>query len=142
MFGWGIMDPLYRALSHYRMRQFRQCVDVCTEILTADGRNQAAWILKMRALTQQVSFDDIEVMESLVDGAGDQQKAMTCTARPGTSLLKSALSTVSCIERLHIDSNSSRHLCDGILYFNIYQNCTIEFRSQAVSTGDKMVANR
>ena len=90
-----MMDPLYRALSHYRMRQFRQCVDVCTEILASDSCNQAVWVLKMRALTQQVSFDDIEVMESLVDGAGDQQKAMTCTARPGTSLLKSATSTAS-----------------------------------------------
>ena len=89
------MDPLYQALSHYRMRQFRQCVDVCTEILASDSCNQAVWVLKMRALTQQVSFDDIEVMESLVDGAGDQQKAMTCTARPGTSLLKSATSTAS-----------------------------------------------
>ena len=82
------MDPLYRALSHYRRRRFRECVDLCTEMLTADGGNQPAWMLKMRALTQQVSFDDIDVMESLVDGAGDQHRAMTSTARPGTSLLK------------------------------------------------------
>ena len=44
----------------------------------------------MRALTLQVSFDDVEVMESLVEGPESmhQQTALTATARPGTSLRK------------------------------------------------------
>ena len=81
------MDPFYLALSYYRQRKFSQCVQVCTEILTADGQpHQPAWVLKLRALTQQVAFDDIDVMENLADASTAADAQWTKTARPGTSL--------------------------------------------------------
>lgn len=90
------MDPLYLALSYYRQRKFSQCTQVCTEILAADGQpNQPAWVLKLRALTQQVAFDDIDVMENLADSSTASDAQWTKTARPGTSLANKDNSTAS-----------------------------------------------
>lgn len=80
------MDPLYTALSFYRLRKFNQCVQVCTEILLQDDQHQAAWVLKLRALTQQVAFDDLDVMDTLTDSSSAADNQWTKTARPGTTL--------------------------------------------------------
>ena len=84
------MDPLYLALSSYRKRKFAICADICTEILQEDACQRAAWLLKMRALTQQVFYDDLEIIEGLVDGGNEAVEAtlMTTTAKPGTSINK------------------------------------------------------
>ena len=46
------------ALSYFRKRKFEECVATCTSILEAKGDGdhvgEAAWLLKMRALTVQV----------------------------------------------------------------------------------------
>lgn len=78
------MDPFYIALSLYRKGSFTECARKCTEILQADGQQQAVWVLKLRALTQRVAYDDTDVLESLADATlADNQ--WTCTAPPGTS---------------------------------------------------------
>lgn len=81
------------ALISYRQRKFVRCVQLCTEILEtkADGgHHNPAWVLKLRALTQQVAFDDIDVMESLAETSASADAQWTKTARPGTSILATA----------------------------------------------------
>lgn len=77
------MDSFYTAISFYRKRCFSQCVEVCTGILQADPQHQAAWVLKLRALTQRVAYDDTDILESLAEATSDAH--WTKTAPPGTS---------------------------------------------------------
>ncbi|CAH0386517.1 unnamed protein product [Bemisia tabaci] len=78
------MDVFYSALSEFRRRKFEDCINHCTQILEKSPYDQAAWTLKMKALTAQVMVDDIEVEE---EGIADSvlNETMATTARPGTS---------------------------------------------------------
>lgn len=79
------MDPMYQALSLYRRRHFDKCIEICTEILDKQEFNQAVWCLKMRAMTQRVSVDDLESDEfPQEDFLNDHTVASA--PRPGTSL--------------------------------------------------------
>lgn len=78
------MDPFYTAMSLYRKRNFIQCAQVCSDILRDDGQHQAAWALKVRALTQRVAYDDTDVLESLAESTSIENQ-LTKTAPPGTS---------------------------------------------------------
>ncbi len=78
------MDPFYTAMSLYRKRNFVQCAQVCSDILRDDGQHQAAWVLKVRALTQRVAYDDTDVLESLAESTS-LENHWTRTAPPGTS---------------------------------------------------------
>ncbi|XP_064464016.1 tetratricopeptide repeat protein 8-like isoform X1 [Ornithodoros turicata] len=81
-----IMDPLYVAISLFRRRKFAECAQTCTDILDKDPSNQAAWCLKMQALTKEVYVDDLDVdEEGLAESLLDDQ-AVARVARPGTSL--------------------------------------------------------
>lgn len=80
------MDPFYEALSLFRRRKFDLCAEKCTEILEKQPLDQAAWCLKMRALTQRVHIDDLEDggdggVEDFLD-----DHAMAAAPRPGTSM--------------------------------------------------------
>lgn len=79
------MDPFYEALSLYKRRKYDLCVKLCTAILEKQPLDQAAWCLKMRAMTQRVYVDDIETEET---GEGDvlEENAVATAPRPGTSL--------------------------------------------------------
>lgn len=79
------MDPLYLALSLYRKRHFDKCIEVCTEILDNQPLDEAAWCLKMRAMTQRVYVDDIETEEFPETDFLDDH-AVATAPRPGTSL--------------------------------------------------------
>lgn len=78
---------MYVALNLFRRRKFEECANNCTNILREEAHNQAAWVLKMRALTHLVAFDDIDVMETLAESAATNENPLTTTARPGTSLI-------------------------------------------------------
>ncbi|KAJ8967484.1 hypothetical protein NQ314_002798 [Rhamnusium bicolor] len=79
------MDPMYLALSLFRRRRYDKCVDICTSILDKQPLDQAAWCLKMRALTERVYVDDIESEEiSETDFLDDN--AVATAPRPGTSM--------------------------------------------------------
>ncbi|KAH0502439.1 Tetratricopeptide repeat protein 8 [Microtus ochrogaster] len=55
------MEPLLRAWSYFRRRKFQLCADLCTQMLEKSPYDQAAWILKARALTEMVYIDEIDV---------------------------------------------------------------------------------
>lgn len=79
------MDPLYQALSQFRRRHYDKCADICTEILEKQPLDQAAWCLKMRALTQRVYVDDLEAEDVTEEDFLDDH-AMASAPRPGTSM--------------------------------------------------------
>ncbi|KAJ8982886.1 hypothetical protein NQ317_004316 [Molorchus minor] len=79
------MDPMYLALSLFRRRRYDKCIDVCTGILDKQPLDQAAWCLKMRALTQRVYVDDIDGEEMPEDDILEDH-AIATAPRPGTSL--------------------------------------------------------
>lgn len=78
------MDLFFTAINLYRKRHFIQCAQECTDILQNDAQHQAAWVLKLRALTQRVAYDDTDVLESLAE-ATSADIQFTKTAPPGTS---------------------------------------------------------
>lgn len=79
------MDPLYNALSQFRRRKFDKCIEICTDILDKQPLDQAAWCLKMRALTQRIYVDDMET-EELIDMDSMDENAVAAAPRPGTSI--------------------------------------------------------
>lgn len=83
------MDPLYKALSLFRRRRYIECADICTELLEAQPLDQAAWVLKMRALTLSVYVDDLE-SEEMPEGDFLDDSRVATAPRPGTSLNKTS----------------------------------------------------
>lgn len=81
------MDPLYKALSLFRRRKYAECIEVCTNLLEAQPLDQAAWALKIKALTQRVYVDDLE-SEELPEGDFLDDSRVATAPRPGTSLQK------------------------------------------------------
>lgn len=80
------MDDLYMALSHFRRRNFEQCIEYCTKLLLKNSLDQAAWVLKMNALKEQVYVDDLEDEEEGMAEMLLDENAIAQIARPGTSL--------------------------------------------------------
>ncbi|XP_055333607.1 tetratricopeptide repeat protein 8-like isoform X2 [Paramacrobiotus metropolitanus] len=84
------MDPLFVCLRLFDMRKYDDVNKITTALLERNPQDEAAWTLKMRALTQQVYIDEYE-ME--YDGAVDQlmdESAMAANPKPGTSLRQTA----------------------------------------------------
>lgn len=73
------------AFSLYRRRKFDDCTKICSQMLDKNPYDQAAWTLKMRALTEQVYVDEIEVDDEGIAEMLDDN-AVAQVARPGTSL--------------------------------------------------------
>lgn len=87
------MDLLYQALSQYRRRQYDKCVDICTAILDKQPLDQAAWCLKIKALTQRVYVDDLESEDTFGTGEESFDENVVATApRVGTSMVTSTAS--------------------------------------------------
>ncbi|CAG5134856.1 unnamed protein product [Candidula unifasciata] len=82
------MDPLFLAYSYFRRRKFKESVDICTKILAKNPYDQAAWLLKTRALTSQVYVDEVEVDEEGIAELLLDDNVIANVARPGTSLRK------------------------------------------------------
>uniref|UniRef100_A0A4X2L275 Tetratricopeptide repeat domain 8 n=1 Tax=Vombatus ursinus TaxID=29139 RepID=A0A4X2L275_VOMUR len=80
------MDPLLLAWSYFRRRKFQQCADLCTQVLEKAPYDQAAWILKTRALTEMVYVDEIDVDQEGIAEMVLDENAIAQVARPGTSL--------------------------------------------------------
>lgn len=79
------MDPMFLALSLYKRRHYDDCILKCTEILDKQPLDQAAWCLKMRAMTQRVYVDDIE-SEEFPEADFLADNSVATAPRPGTSL--------------------------------------------------------
>ncbi|XP_043846179.1 tetratricopeptide repeat protein 8 isoform X2 [Dromiciops gliroides] len=80
------MEPLLLAWSYFRRRKFQQCADLCTQLLEKSPYDQAAWILKTRALTEMVYVDEIDVDQEGIAEMVLDENAIAQVARPGTSL--------------------------------------------------------
>lgn len=79
------MHPMNEALSLFRRRHFDECIEKCTELLDEQPLDQAAWVLKMRAMTQRVYVDDIEC-EEFPEADFLDNHTLATAPRPGTSL--------------------------------------------------------
>ena len=80
------LDPLYMACSLYRRRRLEECVDVCTSMLKKNPLDQAAWCLKLRALTEQTYVDEVEYEEEGLAETLLDDNAIAMLPKPGTSL--------------------------------------------------------
>ncbi|KAM6201741.1 tetratricopeptide repeat protein 8 isoform 5-T5 [Rhynchocyon petersi] len=80
------MDPLLLAWSYFRRRKFQLCADLCTQMLEKSPYDQAAWILKARALTEMVYIDEIDVYQEGIAEVMLDENAIAQVPRPGTSL--------------------------------------------------------
>ncbi|XP_007526886.1 tetratricopeptide repeat protein 8 isoform X3 [Erinaceus europaeus] len=80
------MEPLLLAWSYFRRRKFQLCVDLCTQMLEKAPFDQAAWILKARALTEMVYVDEIDVVQEGIAEMMLDENAIAQVPRPGTSL--------------------------------------------------------
>ncbi|XP_038967994.1 tetratricopeptide repeat protein 8 isoform X4 [Rattus norvegicus] len=80
------MEPLFRAWSYFRRRKFQLCADLCTQMLEKSPYDQAAWILKARALTEMVYVDEIDVDQEGIAEMTLDENAIAQVPRPGTSL--------------------------------------------------------
>uniref|UniRef100_A0A8C3GKE2 Tetratricopeptide repeat domain 8 n=1 Tax=Cairina moschata TaxID=8855 RepID=A0A8C3GKE2_CAIMO len=90
------MEPLLRAWSCFRRRKFRQCAELCSQLLEAAPGEQepdtgysvfeAAWSLKTRALTEMVYVDEIDMDQEGIAEMMLDENAIAQVARPGTSL--------------------------------------------------------
>ncbi|XP_061853884.1 tetratricopeptide repeat protein 8 isoform X1 [Colius striatus] len=90
------LEPLFQAWSYFRRRKFRQCSELCSQLLERPPGEQdpdaeytvfqAAWNLKTRALTEMVYVDEIDIDEEGIAEMVLDENAIAQVARPGTSL--------------------------------------------------------
>jgi len=80
------VNPFFSALSRARQGRFDDCIDLCTELLEENPRDQAAWFLKCRALTRKQWMDDVEIDEEGIADILMDDNAVAQAPRPGTSL--------------------------------------------------------
>ncbi|XP_017784582.1 PREDICTED: tetratricopeptide repeat protein 8 [Nicrophorus vespilloides] len=79
------MDPMVAALSNFRRKKYDKCVEICTQLLVKQPLDQAAWYLKMRAMTKRVHVDDIDGEDAMTEDLFDEN-AVAAAPRPGTSM--------------------------------------------------------
>lgn len=80
------VNPFFRAVSRYRQRNWDDCIEICTDLLDQNPRDQAAWFLKCRALTSKQWIDDVEIDEEGIADILMDENAVAQAPRPGTSL--------------------------------------------------------
>lgn len=80
------MDPLFLALSSYRRKKYVKTVDICTTLLEKNPYDKAAWVLKLKALTEQVYVDEVEAEEQGIAEMLMDDSKVAQTPRPQTSL--------------------------------------------------------
>ena len=79
------IDPFFLAMSRFKRQKFDECIDLCTEMLERNQLDQAAWILKCKALTKKSYVDDLEIDEEGVADILLDENAVAAAPRPGTS---------------------------------------------------------
>lgn len=82
------LNQAFLAMSRFRRRKFDSCIDLCTQELAANPRDEAMWVLKIRALTQNAYIDDMDLEEEGVADLILDDSAVSKAPRPGTSLKK------------------------------------------------------
>ena len=87
------VNKLWLALKKFKQRDFKACIQFCTEILDQTPNDQAVWLLKCRALSVEAYIDESEVED---EGIGDlilDEHAVASLPRPGTSIQKPSTSS-------------------------------------------------
>ena len=79
------MDPFFLATSRFNRQRYDECIDICTQMLDKNPYDQAAWLLKCRALTKKSWIDDLEIDEEGVADILMDENALATAPRPGTS---------------------------------------------------------
>ena len=51
------------ATSRFNRQKYDDCIDICTQMLDKNPYDQAAWLLKCKALTKKSWVDDLEIDE-------------------------------------------------------------------------------
>ena len=57
------MNPLWLAMSKLRRGKLDECISICDDLLSQNAADQAAWLLKCKAVINQNFIDDIELDE-------------------------------------------------------------------------------
>lgn len=82
------MDPFFLAMSRYKRQRYDECIEICSEMLDRNPYDQAAWLLKCRALTKKSWIDDLEIDEEGVADLLMDDNAVSNAPRPGTSFTR------------------------------------------------------
>ncbi|KMS94104.1 hypothetical protein BVRB_024760, partial [Beta vulgaris subsp. vulgaris] len=81
------IDEIYLAQHLFEQRRFQECMDRCGKLLQANSLDQAAWFLKLRAITERDLIDDSDLEpEGIAEMLLDENALAGDSARPGTSL--------------------------------------------------------
>ncbi|KAH3744722.1 TRP protein for ciliary function [Pelomyxa schiedti] len=88
------LPGLWRAMSYLRKRKFKECIEVCSAMLSANPRDQQAWSVKCRALTALKYVDETEWEDQGVADILLDENAIQETPRPGTSIQRPGTSAV------------------------------------------------
>ncbi|KAJ1349453.1 Tetratricopeptide repeat protein 8 [Parelaphostrongylus tenuis] len=78
-------DGLFKALLLFRNNQIQECKEECTNILSKNPLDLAAWALKLSCLTDPVYVDELENEELGIAEAFLDHNVIAPNARPGTS---------------------------------------------------------
>lgn len=57
------MDPLWMAMSKLRRGKIDEAIALCDQMLSQNPKDQAAWLVKCKAVIKQNYIDDIELDE-------------------------------------------------------------------------------
>lgn len=95
------MDLFYEALVLFKNKKMDKCINKCSSILRDAPLDQAAWTLKMRAMTRKVQIDEMEL--DAVDGFNETHESMwseviATAPRPGTSLRNPTRATTALVD--------------------------------------------
>lgn len=80
------MDPLWLAMSKLRRGHVDEAIAICDELMLANPGDQAAWVVKCKAVVKKNYIDDIELDEEGVAEMLLDENAVASMPRPGTSL--------------------------------------------------------
>ncbi|KAI5711000.1 hypothetical protein M8J76_015337 [Diaphorina citri] len=98
------VDSMFYAVDHFHKRNFEKCAAICTELLAKNPYDKAAWTLKMRSLTSQLSVDDLEAEEEGIADSVLDTNTIATAARPGTSLKTAAVTAPALTSRPRTES--------------------------------------
>eukprot|EP01105_Mastigella_eilhardi_P001988 TRINITY_DN1241_c0_g1_i1.p2 TRINITY_DN1241_c0_g1~~TRINITY_DN1241_c0_g1_i1.p2 ORF type:complete len:548 (-),score=185.42 TRINITY_DN1241_c0_g1_i1:2183-3799(-) len=85
-----MMDPLWLAMSKLRRRRYDEGSALASQLLALRPRDQAAWYVKCKALTDSALVDDTELEDEGVAELLLDDNAISTLPRPGTSLHRPA----------------------------------------------------
>ncbi|ETO31323.1 hypothetical protein RFI_05795 [Reticulomyxa filosa] len=80
------MDPLWLCLSKLKRRRFTECVELTDDLLSKNGDDSRAWLVKTYAETERSYIDDSEMEEKTLEEEIINEELLASAPRPGTSL--------------------------------------------------------